>query len=641
MPSRRLSKWAVGPLAAGLLVASCGTGASTNSSGTAPTGGTKKAGGTVTWAELPPPIPGPNFIYPFDAPGFFSVANINQLQYMMYRPLYWFGNGNRPTLDDAESLAQRPAYSGDDKTVTITLKPYKWSDGETLSSTDVMEWVNIWHAEKQNWPAYVPNVGMPDDIAAVTIAGPTQLTIQLTTSANPTWLTYDNLSQITPLPAAWDITQMGAAPGSGNCAKGTFGAATTDAACTAVWNFMTTQAGYSPALPSGVNSAIGSYATNPLWQVVDGPWRLSGFDPNGTVTLVPNRSYSGPRKPTISKFVEVPFNDPQAELNALLAGQLTMGYLPISAVPGATTNPLVPSSNLARLARRFYVVPQYPWSINYIPYNFNSTGDNGVAGKIFGQSYFRQAMQMLVNQPAIIKSVYSGYGVPVYGPVPLLPSSPFVSKTAKANPYPYNPTKAKALLSSHGWTVVPGGVDTCTRPGTGPTDCGAGIAQGDKLDLDLEYTSGVTTMAEALAMERSAWASAGIHVDLSTASFDTVIANAVACTPGPSCSWQLEYWGAGWLYSPDVYPTGEQTFMTGAAPNYGSYSDPMDDQNIVTTTMTNAGLFGYEDYLARQLPVLWQPTEAQYLWEISDRLRGASPVNALQNADPEYYYFVK
>jgi peptide/nickel transport system substrate-binding protein len=225
--------------------------------------------------------------------------------------------------------------------------------------------------------------------------------------------------------------------------------------------------------------------------------------------------------------------------------------------------------------------------------------------------------------------------------VPLVPTSPFLSRAAKPNPYPYDPAKSKALLSAHGWTVVPGGTDTCARPGSGPDQCGAGISAGDKLDFDLEYTTGVSTMAQALAMERSAWASAGIHVNLSTAPFQTVIGNAVACPSGPSCTWQLEYWGAGWQYSPDVYPTGEQLFSTGAGSNYGSYSDPTNDQNVVVTTTTNATLFGYEDYLAKQLPVIWQPTEVQYLWEIDNRLRGAAPVNALQNADPEYYYFVK
>ena len=36
----------------------------------------------------------PNYIFPFMSLAFFSVTNINQFQYLMYRPLYWFGNGH-------------------------------------------------------------------------------------------------------------------------------------------------------------------------------------------------------------------------------------------------------------------------------------------------------------------------------------------------------------------------------------------------------------------------------------------------------------------------------------------------------------------------------------------------------------------
>ena len=42
---------------------------------------------------------------------------------------------------------------------------------------------------------------------------------------------------------------------------------------------------------------LGTYATNPLWQVVDGPFKLTAYDAtdNGA-TVVPNPSYSGPVK---------------------------------------------------------------------------------------------------------------------------------------------------------------------------------------------------------------------------------------------------------------------------------------------------------------------------------------------------------
>ena len=49
-----------------------------------------------------------------------------------------------------------------------------------------------------------------------------------------------------------------------------------------------------------------------------------------------------------------------------------------------------------------------------------------------------------------------GYGFATAGPVGTTAPNPYLSATGKqGDPYPYNPTKAKTLLSSHGWKVVP------------------------------------------------------------------------------------------------------------------------------------------------------------------------------------------
>ena len=69
----------------------------------------------------------------------------------------------------------------------------------------------------------------------------------------------------------------------------------------------------------------------------------------------------------------------------------------------------------------FSIAPLYTWVIDDIPYNFNSTGDHGVAGKIFSQLYFRQAVQMLVNQPGEIRQDLKGFGVLHHRPRALEP----------------------------------------------------------------------------------------------------------------------------------------------------------------------------------------------------------------------------
>ena len=589
---------------------------------------------TASWAELPQTPP--NYIFPFMSLAFFSVSTINQFQFLMYRPLYWFGNGSTPNLNPSLSLAQNPVYTNNGETVTIDMKPYKWSNGETVTAENVMFWMNMLHAEKANWAGYAPGT-IPDDIKSISVDSPTQLTFTLTGPVNNYWFTYNELSQLTPMPNAWDITAKGGAPNSGGCAAAPYG--TADAQCKAVWTFLSKQSGYDPANPKAANNSMSTYATSPIWKVVDGPWKLTHFDASGNVTFVPNKTYSGPVKPTLKKFVELPFTSESAEFNALVGGKVNVGYLPFQDVTKGTTNALKAGPNNPRLTN-FKLSPLYTWGINYFPYNFNSSGGGGSAGKIFSQLYVRQAIEYLVDQPLYIKKIDKGYGVGTYGPVPSQPDNPFVSQEVKSNPYPYNPGKATTLLKSHGWKVVPHGTTTCQSPGTGANQCGAGIPAGAKLAFNLQYASGQQSLTQLMTAEKSSWSQAGINITLSQASFNTVLGVAVPCTAGTkACSWELENWGAGWIFAPDYYPTGESIFQTGAGSNSGSYSDPTNDANILATNVTQVPLTTYENYLAEQLPAIFQPNQASSLTEIQKGLKGVTPQNPLWEINPEAWRF--
>jgi peptide/nickel transport system substrate-binding protein len=632
---------AAGTLAAALVLAACSSSSSPSASGSGtavPTGGTATSGGTAIWAELPTATP--NFIFPFDPPGLFSAANIAQFQYLMYRPLYWFGQGTTPDLNLSVSLGKAPVYSNNDQTIAIDLNSYKWSNGESVSAQDVVFWMNMMHAQKNNFGAYVPGINaIPDDVTNVVATSPTQVTFTLNNSVNTNWYTYNNLSQVTPMPKAWDITSTGATPGSGGCYNGSYGTGSTDSACTNVFNFLASQAGYDPSNPKAANNSFSTYATNPIWQVVDGPWHLTSFDASGNVSMAPNSSYSGPVKPRLSKFEEAPFTDEPTEYNALLGGKVNVGYLPLANVTTSTSNPLVVAAQDPRLTN-YYLNEYYGWQFAYFPINFNSSGNNGVAGKIISQLYLRQAMQTLVDQPAIIQKVFKGYGAPEYGPVPVLPVTSFLSSGEKTNPYPYDPAKAKNLLSSHGWSIHAGGTDTCTNAGSGSNQCGAGIPAGTPLTFNLQFATGITSQTEAANDEIASWDSVGIHINLTTSTFNTVIGNATACSPGPSCTWEFQDWAGSWVYSPDVYPSGEELFATGAVANYGSYSDPTNDNNIKATDFTNATLDNYENYISKQVPVIFLPDQVQSLTEIQNNLRGVAPQNPLSVLSPELWYYV-
>jgi peptide/nickel transport system substrate-binding protein len=580
---------------------------------------------------------------------FFSVNNISDLQQLMYRPLYWFGKGSSPALNPELSLASAPKYAKGNTEVSFTMKPYKWSNGETVTTRDVVFWMNMLKVEKLGWAAYSPG-GMPDDVKSVTADSPTKVTIKLTGATNPYWFTYNELSQITPFPMAWDLAAAGQKSGSQACGtspyakvtvktvsatKGTTVTPVSAAAksCAAVFAYLSRASGFDPKNPKAPNNSLKTYATNPLWQVVDGPWHLTKFDSSGNVTMVPNPTYSGPVKPKIAQFVQLPFTSGAAEFNALVGGKITVGYLPEEDVTSPAKSPLVPGANNPRLSN-FVLDAWYPWGINYFPYNFNSTGDGGQAGKIFRKLYFRQAFQMLVDQPLYNEKLFKNYSVPTYGPVPVLPKNSFATKLASQNPYPYDPKKAAALLTSNGWKVDPKGVTSCTNAAK------CGVPVGTKLQFTLQYATGSAATKRLLEAQQAAWQQAGIKITLTTASFNTVIGNAIPCS-GKSCTWELDDWGGGWVYAPDYYPSGELLFQTGAGSNSGSYSDKKNDALIHETNFGDATLASWENYLVTQLPVVWQPNRAYSITEIRKDLKGVVPQNPLLSINPENWSFTK
>jgi peptide/nickel transport system substrate-binding protein len=224
--------------------------------------------------------------------------------------------------------------------------------------------------------------------------------------------------------------------------------------------------------------------------------------------------------------------------------------------------------------------------------------------------------------------------------VPILPPT-YADSAESNNPYTYSVAKAKALLTGHGWTVVANGTSTCANPGTGATQCGTGIPKGAALAFNLQYATGTTWITELMTTEKASWAQVGINVTLSSASFDTVLGIAVPCTGGGNCAWELQDWGGGWEFSPDYYPTGEEIFSTGAGSNSGSYSNATNDANTKATDNTSANLDTYQNFLAKDLPVVWQPNPAYEMSEISNKLHGATPQNVFGYLTPENWYLTK
>jgi peptide/nickel transport system substrate-binding protein len=561
----------------------------------------------ITYALLPATLP--NYIFPVMGSAYYSNVNLYQFQAEMFRPLYWFGSGTSPTFNASLSLANTPVYSNGGKTMTITMKPYKWSNGKSVTSADVLFFMDMLKAEKKIWPIYVPGE-FPDNVVSMSAPNASTVVFKLDKAYSTTWMLYNELSQITPLPAsAWDKTSNSGSVGNNTA---------TTAGAQAVWKYLTAQ-----------SSSAATYATNPLWQVVDGPFKLKTFDATtGFTVFVPNKSYSGAVKATYGSLTLQPFTTDAAEYNALRAGTVDYGYIPPQ-----------DSNQISLLSSQgFQSSPWVGWGINYFPFNYN----NPTVGPIFKQLYFRQAIQQMVDQPTDVKKALYGYGYPTYGPVPIEPKSNLSTAQEASNPYPFNPAKSKALLVSHGWAVKPGGTTTCANPGTGANQCGAGIAKGEKLSFNFLYATGFTFLAQEMLQLKSNLALDGIQLNLTTAPPNTVSTNDAQCNGGPSCSWQMGDWGIGWSYGPDYYPTGESIFATGSAENFGSYSNPTNDANInATHTVSGTAVLGkYENYLATQLPVIWMPEPNSQISEIRSTLKGVTQ-SPLLNFTPEYWTLSK
>jgi peptide/nickel transport system substrate-binding protein len=610
---------ACGAAAIAVTAAACGSSGGGGNSASAPTGGTAQAGGTATFAL--PPSTTPNYIFPFSSSTFFSVTNAETFQYLMYRPLYWFGNGASPTLNTSLSLANQPTYQGNN--ITISMKGWKWSNGETVTAQDAVFWIHMLQAVgSTDWGAFVPG-GFPTNVSNVKAASPTTLTMTMSKQFNPTWFTYNELSQITPMPMAWDITSATGKPGSGGCTASV-------SACAKVYAFLDSQ-----------SKALSGYASSKIWSVVDGPWQLQSFNSDGNSTFVPNKAYSGSPKPKLDKFQEIPFTTESAQYNVLQAGasggsqKIDVGYLPTTDAP---TKPA--DANVGTNPVHGYTLdPLYPWGINYFPVNFQSTTGNG---PIVRQLYFREALAYLMNQQAVIQGPLRGYGKFTVGPVGTTPQTQYLSpKGQQGDPFPFNPAKSKQLLASHGWKVVPNGTTTCATPSL----CGAGVKQGQPLTFTMPYATGTDWIASEMTQLQSNASTVGIKISLAPKPFNqvTAIAGGNCVVAHISCDWDMANWGGGWTFVPDYYPTGETLFQSGSGANSGGFTDSKNDSliNQTLTSSATAPLFTWQDYLSQQLPFIWQPNGAYSLTEVTNSLRGVLPQSSTLGINPENWFFVK
>jgi peptide/nickel transport system substrate-binding protein len=612
MPSARRLALAGTTLALAGLLAACSSTPAKVGSGTVVKGQEVK-GGTVTVAQLSGASP--NDIFPL-SPATNSNGYNENLTIGSWPYIVTIGDRDKSIVNGQESLVSSLAYSDNDTVITMVLKPWKWSDGVPITTRDFMFVYNLLKTEYNDWIDFYPGQ-FPADVSSVTTPNDHTVVMHLTHAVNADYYTDDILSYVPLLPQ--HVMDRESLTGKvGNYDE-------TTAGVKAVWSFLQKQ-----------GQQEGTFATSPLWQVVDGPWHISSFQNDGYYSWTPNKAYSGPDKPIVSQVDFTPFTTDAAEVDTLRAGTnasnaLTVGYLPLNDV-----------KQIPQLESEGYDVAAVPTNgvAEVLPNLWNPTN-----GPVLRQLYIRQAMEDLIDRPLLVSKVFAGYADPGNGPVPVNYGQQWDSSAEKGQgPYPYSPTKAIALLKANGWKVVPNGTDTCVKPGSGPGECGAGITAGEPLAFQLLYASGSDDFDEQNADIQTTEALGGIHITLKGEPFNTLVSTTGTCNgsshPKSICNWQLQQYG----YNPyQLDPNGSGLFNTDGVSNYGGYSSPEMD-NLINQTeygSSTSAFDAYENYAAQQLPILYLP-DADFLWLYKKNLAGAFPENPFSiNVQPETWYYTK
>jgi peptide/nickel transport system substrate-binding protein len=543
----------------------------------------------------------PNWILPIGTAAHLNTNNIS-IAASLWEPLVAYdGSTSKIAWNKAASIATAADFAPDGKSVKMTLGNRHWSDGKAVTSRDVEFWFNLIKANKAQWAGYNPGKA-PDNWTALKVVDDRHFTITFDKAYSDQWMLANELSLITPLPQhMWDKTSASAAVSNADA---------TTAGAKQVWTYLNTAA-----------KSITGYATNPLWKTVDGPYTIKSFSTSGKVVLAANKKYDGGEKANIATVNLLPFTTTTAEENALRSGQVDYGYIDATEL----------GQKSSFTSSGYTVKPWTGWAITYMPYNF----DNPAMGAVFKQLYARQAVQTSIDQGSLAKVIFSGTAVPGYGPIPQAQSSDFVSQTQKDNPYPFSTSKAKALLTSHGWAEQ-GGTMVCASPGTSSSQCGSGVAKGTKFQMQVLSQSGSTVTDNMMSAIQSSLAKTGIGFSIKTAPVNSVLSQTPQCTAGQSiCKWQLSFFGTAgsWYFS--AFPTGDSLFQSKGGSNFGNYSNPETDKliNASTTSNSSQAVQDYSAALAKDLPVIWLP-EPDYQISVIKNGLGGFAQDSLANFHP-------
>jgi peptide/nickel transport system substrate-binding protein len=572
--------------------------------------GKPQDGGTITVA-LTPGL-SPNYIYPYPP----ASANGTVIaRGLMWRGLYRTSGTGDQVVNPEQSLAEMPEVSDDRRTVTVELKDHKWSNGRPVTADDVVFSLDLLKAALDkspgNWSFYTPGQ-FPDGVTAEATADDT-VTFHLETAYNESYL-LSMLALLYVMPSQeWAIAETGGAQLDFTDPKN----------AKAIYTYLTKQ-----------SEDQAGFATNPLWQVVSGPYKLKSFDSTtGSFSLVPNEEYDGPGDSRLDQVDFKAFTSASAVLNQYKAGTLTVGTLDSSYVTEIDA--------LKKDGYHVYGAPA-PARFDSLTINFENTVDD--FDKIIAQPYVRQALQHLIDQAGYVESrgIYNGAASENYSTAGA--DSPYPPEFGDEAPYPYDPEAAQELLTDHGWKVAPNGTTTCENPGTAGDQCGADIPQGARISFTLASANTPAYVGARDVAFVSEAKKLGIEVKVVTKSLNYMYSNyGNSFAPATKNEWAMQDYGP--LYLAAGYPSSNTVFNTTGSFNLGSYSNQDVDQLIDESTFgADPTVLSKEiTTISEDLPVLFFPTpHTLVVWK--DTLSG--PPESFQALlsflySPEQWYLTK
>jgi peptide/nickel transport system substrate-binding protein len=253
-----------------------------------------------------------------------------------------------------------------------------------------------------------------------------------------------------------------------------------------LWNILTySYAGFNS--PTAVKKWGDQYGRHPIGT---GPFMLKEWIPGSSVTFVRNPNYVQVREDAINKgpallaqfkFLVIP--EDGTAMAALKTGELDVSSLNADTLAQVKDNPLFTIS-----------IDKNSTSLHFIEFNLKKAP--------FDDPQFRTAIGYAVDRDAIVQSSRGGYSTAMYGP--LAPGLiGYDASVGEQYGTPYNPEKARELLTSLGW------VDT--------NNDGIREKDGKPAEFEMRSYTGYTYVIRTLEILQQNFADVGIKLKITQA----------------------------------------------------------------------------------------------------------------------------